>query len=341
MPAGVLVNGKTYKFRTNPYDSTRYNTDWPAWTTFTVDTAAPSAPASVTSTDYPTDQWAKGTGQAGTFTVTPPFGDQNGIEWSLDGSTRTKVTTSGTTPVTFSATPAKTGTDTLQVRATDKADNKSEAVSCTFYVGPNSAFTSSEAITVVVDRTADGAASEEVGPGSVNLLTGDFTLSDTDGTVTAFSKAGSSATTWTVSSRDLFCAGPTSVCLGSSRCFALRCPRVERSKPALECPFAAVLGAGWPRGKIGASAVVEGVDDRNLRQQSLHPPASGRHVSDGPGACAVVDARVVVAGRPNDDNSPCCCGCDGSEAGADRSRAHGKCGESLACGHALTTLINA
>ncbi|MDN3263473.1 DNRLRE domain-containing protein [Streptomyces sp. CSDS2] len=275
VPAGVLANGKTYKFRTNPYDGAHYNTDWSAWTAFTVDTSAPSAPSSVTSTDYPTDQWTKGAGQAGKFTVTPPSGDQNGIEWSLDGSTWTKVTTSGTTPVTFSVTPARAGTNTLRVRATDKADNKSEAVSYTFHVGPggvtapddgtrtaarvplaaeadagkydkvtfswrrsdadtwtpipaghvmssgqpltswpvalaggkspglawnatstvspdgtvqlradftgpNSASTSSEAVTVVVDRTADGAASEEVGPGSVNLLTGDYTLSETD-----------------------------------------------------------------------------------------------------------------------------------------------------------------
>ncbi|MFH9943384.1 DNRLRE domain-containing protein [Streptomyces murinus] len=275
VPAGVLANGKTYKFRTNPYDGTHYNNDWSDWATFTVDTSAPSAPASVTSTDYPTDQWAKGAGQPGKFTVTPPGGDQNGIEWSLDGTTWTKVTTSGTTPVTFSVTPAKAGTNTLQVRATDKADNKSEAVSYAFHVGPggvtapddgtrtaarlpltaeadaakydkvtfswrrgdadtwapipvgdvtnagqpvtswpltlsggkspkltwnatstvdpdgsvqiradftgaNSAATSSDPISVIVDRSADGAATDSVGPGSVNLLTGDYTLSGTD-----------------------------------------------------------------------------------------------------------------------------------------------------------------
>ncbi|WP_225102492.1 DNRLRE domain-containing protein [Streptomyces sp. CoH27] len=275
VPTGLLANGKTYKFRTTPYDGTSYNLEWSPYAVFTADTSAPSAPASVTSTDYPADQWVKGAGQAGKFTVTPPSGDQNGIEWSLDGAIWTKVATSGTTPVTFSVTPAKAGTNTLQVRATDKADNKSEAVSYTFHVGPggvtapddgtrtaarvplaaeadaakydkatfswrrgdadtwtsipagdvtsggqaltswpvaltggkspaltwnatstvspdgtvqlradftgpNSAATSSEPITVVVDRTADGAASEEIGPGSVNLLTGDYTLSDTD-----------------------------------------------------------------------------------------------------------------------------------------------------------------
>ncbi|MYS44763.1 sugar-binding protein, partial [Streptomyces sp. SID5998] len=276
VPAGLLASGKTYKFRTTPYDGTSYNLEWSPYAVFTVDTSAPSAPASVASTDYPSDQWAKGAGQAGKFTVTPPAGDQNGIEWSLDGTTWTKVATNGaTTPVAFNVTPAKAGTNTLQVRATDKADNKSEAVSYTFHVGPggvtapddgtrtaarvplaaeadgakydkvtfswrrgdadtwtpipagdvanagqpltswplaltggksprltwsatstvdpdgtvqvradftgpNSAATSSDPISVVVDRAADGAATDQVGPGSVNLLTGDYTLSGTD-----------------------------------------------------------------------------------------------------------------------------------------------------------------
>ncbi|MFE4415748.1 DNRLRE domain-containing protein [Streptomyces sp. NPDC056821] len=275
VPAGLLVNGKTYKFRTTPYDGTHYNLGWSPYAVFTVDTTAPSAPTSVTSTDYPGDQWVKGAGQPGKFTVTPPSGDQNGIEWSLDGATWTKVPTKGSTsPVTFSVTPAKAGTNTLQVRATDKAENKSEPVSYTFHVGPGGVTlpddgtrtaarvplaaeadgakydkvtfswrrsdadtwtpipadhvtlggqaltswpvaltggkspgltwnatstvdpdgtvqvradftgtggaTSSDPINVVVDRNADGAASANVGPGSVNLLTGDYTLSGTD-----------------------------------------------------------------------------------------------------------------------------------------------------------------
>ncbi|MGW0926633.1 DNRLRE domain-containing protein [Streptomyces sp. NPDC002755] len=275
VPSGLLANGKTYKFRTNPYDGLHYNNAWSAWATFTVDTAAPSAPTAVTSTDYPSASWVKGVGQAGVFKVTPPAGDQNGIEWSLDGTTWTKAATSGTTPVSITVKPAKAGTNTLQVRATDKADNKSEALSYTFHVGPggvtspdegtrtaarlpltaeadgskftqatfswrrgeadtwtvipagdvtvagqplsawpvaltsgkspkltwnatstvnpdgavqiradftgpSSASASSDPVNVTVDRGADGAASEEVGPGSVNLLTGDFTLSDND-----------------------------------------------------------------------------------------------------------------------------------------------------------------
>ncbi|MFF3968191.1 DNRLRE domain-containing protein, partial [Streptomyces griseorubiginosus] len=276
VPAGLLTNGKTYKFRTSPYDGTHYNTGWSAWKTFTVDTAAPSAPTQITSTDYPAGQWVKGAGQAGTFTVTPPAADHNWLEWSLDGVTWTKVATGGASAAkAISVTPPKNGTHTLQVRSVDKADNKSEAKEYVFHVGaggfvqpaegertarrlplvaeadaakydkvsfswrrseadawtqipaahvtaggtaltawpvalsggknaalvwnatstvtpdgtvqikadftgPNSASSSTPALTVVVDRNADGAATSEVGPGSVNLLTGDYTLSETD-----------------------------------------------------------------------------------------------------------------------------------------------------------------
>ncbi|WP_413230362.1 DNRLRE domain-containing protein [Kitasatospora herbaricolor] len=278
VPAGVLTNGKTYKFRTSPYDGTNYNVGWSPWATFTVDASAPSAPSAVTSTDYPSASWVKGAGQPGAFTVTPPAGDQNAIEWSLDGTTWTKVATSGTTPVTINVTPAKAGTNVLKVRASDRAENKSEALSYTFHVGPGgvttpddgtrtaarlplaaeadgavydkatfswrrgdtdawapvpaadvtnagqplgawpatltngkspvltwnatttvnpdgnvqlradftgpgSAATSSDPISVVVDRNADGAAREDVGPGSLNLLTGDLRLTGTDASV--------------------------------------------------------------------------------------------------------------------------------------------------------------
>ncbi|MFE7456036.1 DNRLRE domain-containing protein [Streptomyces sp. NPDC057554] len=277
VPAGVLAEGKTYKFRTSPYDGTHYNTGWSAWKTFTVDTRAPSAPTRIISTDYPAGQWVKGAGQAGTFTVTPPGGtDHNWLEWSLDGVNWTKVTTGGAAAAkAISVAPPKDGTHTLEVRAVDKADNKSEAIEYTFhagpggfvqptegertarrllllaeaeavkynavsfswrrseadpwvripaadvtsggtplsawpvpmtggrnaalvwnatstvdpdgtvqikadFTGPGNATGSTEPLGVVVDRAAEGAAADDVGPGSLNLLTGDYTLSATD-----------------------------------------------------------------------------------------------------------------------------------------------------------------
>lgn len=276
VPAGVLTGGKTYKFRSSPYDGTHYNLGWSEWKTFTVDTTPPSAPTGISSTDYPPAAWVKGAGQAGTFTVTPPTADHNWFEWSLDGVTWTKFATGGTSGAkAISITPPKDGTHTLQVRTVDKADNKSEPIEYTFhagpggfiqpgegertarrlplvaeaeaakydkvsfswrrseadpwvkipagdvtssgtalsawpvpmtggknaplvwnatstvdpdgsvqikadFTGPSSASGSTEPLTVIVDRNADGAAGSEAGPGSVNLLTGDYTLSASD-----------------------------------------------------------------------------------------------------------------------------------------------------------------
>ncbi|MFV5998140.1 RHS repeat-associated core domain-containing protein [Streptomyces sp. NPDC056231] len=283
VPAGVLTSGKTYKFRSTPYDGTHYNLGWSEWKTFTVDTTAPSAPTGITSTHYPSNAWVKGAGQAGTFTVTPNGTDHNWLEWSLDGVTWTKVATAGSTAAkAISVTPPKDGTHTLQVRQVDKADNKSEPIDYTFhagpggfiqpsegertarrlplaaeadagkynsvsfswrrseadlwvkipagdvtsggtplsawpvpmssgknatlvwnatstvdpdgtvqikadFTGPGSASGSTEPLTVVVDRNAGGAATQGVGPGSVNMLTGDFGLSATDASVFALS----------------------------------------------------------------------------------------------------------------------------------------------------------
>ncbi|MGW1770066.1 DNRLRE domain-containing protein, partial [Streptomyces sp. NPDC002073] len=137
VPAGVLTNGKTYKFRTNSYDGTHYNLGWSAWKTFTVDTSAPSAPTGITSTDYPSTSWVKGAGQNGVFNVTPNGTDHNWLEWSLDGATWTKVATGGAAGAkAITVAPPKDGTHTLQVRAVDKADNRSEAAEYTFHAGP-------------------------------------------------------------------------------------------------------------------------------------------------------------------------------------------------------------
>ncbi|MFB7180796.1 DNRLRE domain-containing protein [Streptomyces sp. NPDC056257] len=277
VPAGVLTNGKTYKFRTSPYDGTHYNLGWSAWKTFTVDTTVPQPPARVVSTDYPTSGWVKGAGQAGTFTVTPPAGsDHQWMEWSLDGVTWTKAATNGgPADVALSVTPPNNGTHVIEVRSVDKADNKSPAVEYTFhagpggflqpaddestarritlaaegdaarydkvsfswrrseadawtqipvahvtsggaplaawpvpltggknaplvweatstvdpdgsiqikadYTGPASASGSTAPLSVIVDRDGEGAAATPVGPGSLNLLTGDHRLSQTD-----------------------------------------------------------------------------------------------------------------------------------------------------------------
>lgn len=136
VPSGLLANGKTYKFRTSPYDGTHYNTAWSDWTNFTVDTTTPAAPAKITSADYPSGSWTAGTGQSTVFTIAPPGSDQNAIEWSLDDGTWTKVVTNGaTTDVNISVPALSNGSHALRARSVDKADNRSAQTSYAFGVG--------------------------------------------------------------------------------------------------------------------------------------------------------------------------------------------------------------
>ncbi|WP_416071774.1 DNRLRE domain-containing protein [Streptomyces sp. ID03-2B] len=47
VPAGQLVDGRMYKFRTNAYDGTHYNLNWSPWRTFVVETAAAGTPTTL------------------------------------------------------------------------------------------------------------------------------------------------------------------------------------------------------------------------------------------------------------------------------------------------------
>ncbi|TYP02466.1 hypothetical protein FHV95_123109 [Streptomyces coelicolor] len=80
VPFGVLTNGRTYKFRRSPYDGSHCNNGSTAWKPFTVGASVPSAPAKITSSDYPTKTWVKGVSRAGTFTLTRPHPTTTG--WS-------------------------------------------------------------------------------------------------------------------------------------------------------------------------------------------------------------------------------------------------------------------
>ncbi|MCX5014173.1 sugar-binding protein [Streptomyces sp. NBC_00555] len=139
VPAGVLTNGKTYKFRSSPYDGTHYNLGWSAWKTFTVDTTAPATTA-VASTAFPRDTWS-GTPDAegklsGGFTFTPPGADVRDIQYALDGAAWATVstTTAVTQNLSFSA-----GEHTLRVRTRDKAGNLSAETAYPFAAGTGAA----------------------------------------------------------------------------------------------------------------------------------------------------------------------------------------------------------
>lgn len=166
VPAGQLQHGRPYKFRATS-DGSAGNPAWSDWLVFDVDTAAPSAPTRITSEDYPTGQWVKGAGESGVFTVTPVGGDQHWLEWSLNNGSWTKVQVGTTTsPVGIPITPDQDGTNVLQVRTVDKADNRSEAISYQFHVGAGAVQTPNEgeraARRVLLTAEADGQKFDKV-----------------------------------------------------------------------------------------------------------------------------------------------------------------------------------
>ncbi|MFJ4707656.1 DNRLRE domain-containing protein [Streptomyces anulatus] len=138
VPAGQLKDGKTYKFRTNPYDGTHYNLSWSGWTQFVVDTTAPGEPVSITSATYPENWGGGGAGVAGTFDVATGDASPYEVQYRLDpyeddaadygwSSVRTTTPTGSGRAVapeaSYTATPAADGNHLTQTRTVDRAGN--------------------------------------------------------------------------------------------------------------------------------------------------------------------------------------------------------------------------
>lgn len=302
---GTALANNTYHWRVRSFDGTDYGA-WSGWFTFTVDAAPPAAPG-VSSTDYPEGQWAKGSGQAGKFTITPSGTDVASVLWSFDGAAQQSAANTGT-PYIVTWTPTSDGPHTLKAWVKDKAGNTSAATTYTFNAG-TSAVTSptdgqttarrtvltakgsagltavtfsyrrgeadtwhqvpaadvrkkadgsavtwpvamangvspelvwdtthtlttdgviqiqaefttssgtaaSQSVDLIVDRDAEGATTQPVGPGSVNTLTGDFKMAATDANVFG---------------------------VGLMRSFSSRNPRKGSSLPGV----AAIFGTEW------------------------------------------------------------------------------------------------
>ncbi|RJL23920.1 DNRLRE domain-containing protein [Bailinhaonella thermotolerans] len=133
VPAGKLVNGRTYTVRSWSNDGSLTSKAYQTWS-FTVDTVKPAAPK-IASADYPADGgWHGDAGRAGTFTLTPASGDAAWIAYQLDGGATTKLATTGAA-VSVTVTPATTGAHTLRAYTIDKAGNTSPTTSHVFNVG--------------------------------------------------------------------------------------------------------------------------------------------------------------------------------------------------------------
>lgn len=142
VPSGTLVNGHTYTAWPYGYDGSLWSRQTvPNGLVFTVDTTKPGAPT-VASTDYPSGGWAKGAGQSGAFTITPPSGgtDTSGVVWQLDSGAQNSVATTGSA-VSVSVTPSVDGPHTLTVSTRDNAGNLSASTVYSFNAG-NGAVTS-------------------------------------------------------------------------------------------------------------------------------------------------------------------------------------------------------
>ncbi|MFI6478451.1 DNRLRE domain-containing protein [Nonomuraea sp. NPDC050663] len=136
VPAGKLVNGRTYTVRSWSNDGSLSSKAYQSWS-FTVDTVKPAAPR-VASADYPADGgWHGDAGKAGTFTMTPASTDAAWIAYKLGNGTTTKAATTGAA-VTAKLTPPSTGAHTLSVYTIDKAGNTSPTTAYTFNVGSGS-----------------------------------------------------------------------------------------------------------------------------------------------------------------------------------------------------------
>jgi RHS repeat-associated protein len=94
-----------------------------------IDQSPPVTPT-VTSTSFPAGQWAA-TG-SGTFSLASSSSDVTGWQWSFDGTTW--ATAAGGPSFITPTIAAPAGWDTLQVRAVDRAGNRSAATSYTFGV---------------------------------------------------------------------------------------------------------------------------------------------------------------------------------------------------------------
>ncbi|MFJ8194766.1 DNRLRE domain-containing protein [Streptomyces sp. NPDC096094] len=152
VPAGQLVDGRTYKFRTNSYDGSHYNLNWSPWRQFVVDTTAPGEPASIASPTYPADGNGGGAGVAGAFNVDTGDTGAREIRYRLDGelpedtdpgvldgieegedngsinALRAVAPEWQSAPTTgrtgsFSATPDRVGAHHVEVQTVDRADN--------------------------------------------------------------------------------------------------------------------------------------------------------------------------------------------------------------------------
>ncbi|XTZ19091.1 RHS repeat-associated core domain-containing protein [Micromonospora echinospora] len=198
VPAGVFAEGSTYSWRVRGNDGT-INGNWTGFCAMRIDTTAPSAMPTVSSTTYPTGTWAGAAGTAGSFTfgaagVTDVAAYEYGL--NVNPPNQTVNAPSLGANATVSITPTSDGPQTLYVRSRDRAGNQSAIRSYTFNVGSGAVTAPKEG-----DITAAKTAITGVGQSTATGVTYQWRRGDADtwvnipaGHVTV--AAGGAAVTW-------------------------------------------------------------------------------------------------------------------------------------------------
>ncbi|MCM9080066.1 ricin-type beta-trefoil lectin domain protein [Streptomyces spororaveus] len=141
-PTG-LTDGHAYSWRVRAGDGDMMSVNSPAGCTFSMDTQPPPVPL-VTSAEYPPSGTLPGStkhiGQSGTFTVksTDALSGVMYYEWAFNsaipvgGANRVDPAANGSAAIPL--TPTTWGTNILRVQAVDRAGNRSQQQTYTFYV---------------------------------------------------------------------------------------------------------------------------------------------------------------------------------------------------------------
>ena len=200
VPAGAFANNGNYSWKVRGYDGTVWG-PWSAACEFTVDTTAPSAAPSVSSTTYPENTWSAAAGTAGTFTfgassVTDVASYVYGLDTDNPTSTVNPATLGGTASV--SITPASDGPHTLSVRSRDRAGNLSPVTRYVFNVGAGAVISPQTG-----DMSAGKVALQGQGRPTTSGVTFEWRRGDADTWITVPSAdvtlaAGGAAITWPV-----------------------------------------------------------------------------------------------------------------------------------------------
>lgn len=200
VPSGAFAENGTYSWRVRGNDGLADGT-WSPWCEFTVDTVAPSAMPTVSSTAYPSGQWSGAAGTAGSFTFgAAGVADVAAYEYGLNVNPPNETVNASSlgANATVSITPTVDGPQTLYVRSRDRAGNQSAIQTYTFSVGSGAVTAPKEG-----DITAAKTAITGVGQAAATGVTYQWRRGDADTWVDIPAAhvtvaAGGGAVTWPV-----------------------------------------------------------------------------------------------------------------------------------------------